>query len=401
MKPISRLIFAIFLCLVQLNLQAQNKTEIFVQKLDDCGCKWGDNSPNIETLKDCITETFGNNEVVNELIKNIADSPTEIIKKNIEKWVGTTMKKDKNEAWESLRDSLKTSSVAMIEEMKEDDKLKANLICDISKKLHLYYLGHLEEIGENAAQRKFYESLSPTPAPQDTTHNIQSTIVETNTADAAATEGAIPITMILLVLALLAAGGFGYLWYSERAKHQKHLQSLSDTQVELYSLKKNKEEKGNFFETEKTRLEQEIQQLKNKVETQQREIQELIYLQNKGKDANEGIKTPPPSLNIERYLFAPSQDGTFYQNSIKETQGSDTFYTLTLSHENDAEASFSLIKDPDLLNRAEAMAQEYLLSACDLQGKGKININSLQITPGRVKREGGGWKIIKKVVLRW
>lgn len=238
MKPISRLIFAMLLCLVQLNLQAQNKTEMLVQKLDDCGCKWGDNSPNIETLKDAIIKTFGNNEVVNELIKNIADSPTEIIKKNIEKWVGAAMKKDKDEAWKSLRDSLKTSSVVTIEEIKEDDKQKAVLICNIATQLHLYYLSHLEEIGESAAQRKFYESLSPAPVLKDTTNNIQSTVVDTNTADAAATDGAIPITMILFLLALLAAGGFGYLWYSERAKHKKYLQSLSDTQVELHSLKK-------------------------------------------------------------------------------------------------------------------------------------------------------------------
>jgi hypothetical protein len=405
MKPIFNLIFILVFIAANISVFGQDKKELAITELlKKCGCNQEVNSPNLPNITNEINVTFGNNAVVHELFTNISASPIQIVKKNISKWLKSAMSKDKNEEWTLLKDSLIVSSTNLVNEEKAEDFIKAETICSIANQLHLYYINHLDEFSESAAQRKFYESLSLVPMSNDSAKTLSDSSkqnVEQLKNKEKVDGGGFSISMILALLASLLAGLFAYLWYQEKTKYKKLTANLTDTEKELQGLEKTKAEKMSNFQVEKAKLEQEINELKSSLYSKDLTISGLQYELSKIKTNTLEGPQIPIGTKIYRYLFAPSQEGTFFQNSVKETLSSDTFYKLTLAKEADVEAKFELIKDPELLNRAEAMAQEYLLSACELQGKGKINLSTLQITPGLVRREGSGWRIVKKVVLRW
>jgi len=138
-------------------------------------------------------------------------------------------------------------------------------------------------------------------------------------------------------------------------------------------------------------------------EQQQKQQQQIIINNNPPQNTIQNPLQNTVSSAIRRYLYAPSMDGVFANNSIKPQPDGETFYLIDMAQENTNRAPFSLILKPEVVNRAESMAQQYLLTACEIRGAGRLpqDLSQIKMTAGELVREGQGWRVAKKIILSW
>lgn len=99
------------------------------------------------------------------------------------------------------------------------------------------------------------------------------------------------------------------------------------------------------------------------------------------------------------YLAAPSPDGTFSQASAMEQIGKSIYQLTTTDGQN---GTFILLDTPDAIATAMISVSQFVKPACKISGNTAIQPRHI-ITEeeGAASREGIGWKITRKAVVRF
>ena len=116
------------------------------------------------------------------------------------------------------------------------------------------------------------------------------------------------------------------------------------------------------------------------------------------------LLTPPSTLHESHsteilYLAAPSPDGTFSQASAMEQIGKSIYQLTTTDGQN---GTFILLDTPDAIATAMISVSQFVKPACKISGNTAIQPRHI-ITEeeGAASREGAGWKITRKAVVRF
>ena len=106
----------------------------------------------------------------------------------------------------------------------------------------------------------------------------------------------------------------------------------------------------------------------------------------------------PPSTEVF-YLAAPNPDGTFSQASAMEQIGKSIYQLTTTDGQN---GTFILLDTPDASATAMISVSQFVKPACKISGNTAIQPRHI-ITEeeGAASREGTGWKITRKAVVRF
>ena len=106
----------------------------------------------------------------------------------------------------------------------------------------------------------------------------------------------------------------------------------------------------------------------------------------------------PPSTEVF-YLAAPNPDGTFSQASAMEQIGKSIYQLTTTDGQN---GTFILLDTPDAIATAMISVSQFVKPACKISGNTAIQPRHI-ITEeeGAASREGTGWKITRKAVVRF
>ncbi len=402
-------------------LRAQNlPAEVFDAKA--CGCdidieriKGQDTAylASINANRDLMKTTFRtyNNEKALSIIDRFYDSKTAAAQSaaitDITKAIGP-----KKDNW---KENLQNDFRAIVAAVKPAQAaLGQYFACQFAQRLHTYYLQYPDEAGNGTAFYSTYAKNIPAPTPSSSstpslTTTGGSSPTDNNPAAAAvanAANGTDATPWFWMLLGLGAAIAAAY-FFVTRPKDQT---------MEVHQLKKDLDE----TKAKELKAREEIAQLKKELEQSQQLVKELkaqlAYVQQSTQQRIPVAQNPISVKNTEhqhtptqsaaplrRYLYAPSMDGVFTSNSIKTQPDPDAFYTLEMPTEDSAHAVLRLILDAAVLRRAEAMAQQYLLTACDLKGAGRLpqDLTQLKMEAGEVRREGQGWRVSKKIVLTW
>ncbi len=99
------------------------------------------------------------------------------------------------------------------------------------------------------------------------------------------------------------------------------------------------------------------------------------------------------------YLAAPNPDGTFSQASAMEQIGKSIYQLTTTDGQN---GTFILLDTPDAIATAMISVSQFVKPACKISGNTAIQPRHI-ITEeeGAASREGTGWKITRKAVVRF
>ena len=99
------------------------------------------------------------------------------------------------------------------------------------------------------------------------------------------------------------------------------------------------------------------------------------------------------------YLAAPTPDGTFSQASAMEQIGKSIYQLTTADGQN---GTFILLDTPDAIATAMISVSQFVKPACKISGNTAIQPRHI-ITEeeGAASREGTGWKITRKAVVRF
>ena len=99
------------------------------------------------------------------------------------------------------------------------------------------------------------------------------------------------------------------------------------------------------------------------------------------------------------YLAAPNPDGTFSQASAVEQIGKSIYQLTTADGQN---GTFILLDTPDAIATAMISVSQFVKPACKISGNTAIQPRHI-ITEeeGVASREGAGWKITRKAVVRF
>lgn len=99
------------------------------------------------------------------------------------------------------------------------------------------------------------------------------------------------------------------------------------------------------------------------------------------------------------YLAAPNPDGTFSQASAVEQIGKSIYQLTTADGQN---GTFILLDTPDAIATAMISVSQFVKPACKISGNTAIQPRHI-ITEeeGAASREGAGWKITRKAVVRF
>ena len=116
------------------------------------------------------------------------------------------------------------------------------------------------------------------------------------------------------------------------------------------------------------------------------------------------LHTPPSTLHESHsteilYLAAPTPDGTFSQASAMEQIGKSIYQLTTTDGQN---GTFILLDTPDAIATAMISVSQFVKPACKISGNTAIQPRHI-ITEeeGAASREGAGWKITRKAVVRF
>ena len=110
--------------------------------------------------------------------------------------------------------------------------------------------------------------------------------------------------------------------------------------------------------------------------------------------------THHPSPNTQHlFLAAPTPDGVFLQASETEQIGKSIYQLTTSDGQN---GTFILLDTPDAIATAMISVSQFVKPACKISGNTAIQPRHI-ITEeeGAASREGAGWKITRKAVVRF
>ena len=121
-------------------------------------------------------------------------------------------------------------------------------------------------------------------------------------------------------------------------------------------------------------------------------------------ESHSTLHTPHSTLHESHsseilYLAAPSPDGTFSQASAMEQIGKSIYQLTTTDGQN---GTFILLDTPDAIATAMISVSQFVKPACKISGNTAIQPRHI-ITEeeGAASREGIGWKITRKAVVRF
>lgn len=415
-------VLAVCFVFVGASLQAQNlPPEVFDP--NSCGCNIdverikAQDATYIATVnadREAMKATFRtyNNEKALSIIDKFYDSKTAQAQ-NIA--INETMKalSPKKDNW---KENLQADFKAIVSATNPaQPALGQYFACQFATRLHRYYLQYPDEAGNAAAFYNTYARNNPAPTPTPNPANPNSSaanVSDTSAADPNAAAAPVdangdttPWFWMLVGLGSAIAAAYFFVTRPkdqtmEVHQLQKDLQEAKERELKL-------REDYAQMKIERDRALQRIKDLEAQLALYERgKPQQHIPVNPIGVKPNDSTQQQPQQFStaaVRRYLYAPSMDGVFTSNSVKTQPDPDAFYVLEMQDENSSTATLRLILDPAVLRRAEAMAQQYLLTACDLKGVGRLpqNLSASNITPGEARREGQGWRISKKIVLTW
>jgi uncharacterized membrane-anchored protein YhcB (DUF1043 family) len=382
-----------------------------------CGCA------SIDTAKifggDTTSININNELLVATFVRNRNDIAKNVVIRFTDPNAGITLSAriaEMNKAISSKKDGEKEKWVADFNKIaqkatpKNVGKLSAYIACQFTQNLHAYYIKYPEDAG-NPDAVAFYQQYTNTlaPTPEDTLAVSQKP--KTPPADGVINDdteaSGTPWLWIIIGIssALIAAYLFASRPQDKTIEIMQLQKDLEQAKAELQKAKEKLAEKEREVET-LTRLNTE---LKAMVAHLEKERQQKIAVNHNPNQHHISINQNPTQEQTNaaaphrRYLYAPSMDGTFASNSIKMQADSEAFYTLELESETSHAGKFKLILDANVVRRAEAMAQQYLLPACDLKGAGRLpqDLSSVKMTAGELVRDGQGWRVSKKISLVW
>ena len=121
-------------------------------------------------------------------------------------------------------------------------------------------------------------------------------------------------------------------------------------------------------------------------------------------ESHSTLHTPHSTLHESHsteilYLAAPSPDGTFSQASAMEQIGKSIYQLTTTDGQN---GTFILLDTPDAIATAMISVSQFVKPACKVSGNTALQPRHI-ITEeeGAASREGTGWKITRKAVVRF
>ena len=121
-------------------------------------------------------------------------------------------------------------------------------------------------------------------------------------------------------------------------------------------------------------------------------------------ESHSTLHTPHSTLHESHsteilYLAAPSPDGTFSQASAMEQIGKSIYQLTTSDGQN---GTFILLDTPDAIATAMISVSQFVKPACKVSGNTALQPRHI-ITEeeGAASREGTGWKITRKAVVRF
>ena len=111
------------------------------------------------------------------------------------------------------------------------------------------------------------------------------------------------------------------------------------------------------------------------------------------------ITQHPSSITQHLFLAAPTPDGVFLQASETEQIGKSIYQLTTTDGQN---GTFILLDTPDAIATAMISVSQFVKPACKVSGNTALQPRHI-ITEeeGAASREGTGWKITRKAVVRF
>ncbi len=105
-----------------------------------------------------------------------------------------------------------------------------------------------------------------------------------------------------------------------------------------------------------------------------------------------------PGMVKTCYFTAPSADGIFQNASDEEQSGS--IYQLTTA--DGVNGSYIMLSTPDAIAMAMISVSQFVKPACRIDGSTHRQARSIvTLEEGVAKREGDGWRVVKKAVVRF
>lgn len=319
------------------------------------------------------------------------------LEQKIKQTIGTISdKKDgRKEAWLN-----EFNAIAQKADNKNTDKISLYIACRFAEELHTYYVQYPEEAGDKA--KEFYKKATPLPIENPNASALAGGKPEAKLATAAGDSTDSTPWLWIMISGGLAL--FSLFLLTNRPKQdnsaidnlKRDLESSKAENQKLRTQVADKERESQELSSKNNALKKQVDYF----EQQQQKQQQPINI-NPNPQQNTVQNTVPSA--IRRYLYAPSMDGVFANNSIKPQPDGETFYLVDMAQENSNRAPFSLILKPEVVNRAESMAQQYLLPACELKGTSRLpqDLSQIKMTAGELVREGQGWRVAKKIILSW
>ncbi len=355
---------------------------------EKCGCSL--NNPNQETNYAELLKAFPDNAKANNIIDGFrAAKDDRSLKLAYERvpsnLLGGNLLSAKPEFIKELFAGIDTSTAVTIN---KETMVARVLACNFAMKLHAHY-----------TEKKIVNNPDTSVAMgQGAAPNLQK-----------AEESGWGFISLLLLVALVSLAGNAFLF--------KKLREATNTQAakennQNNTASKELDEKEKILKGLKEELEfknAQIVSLKKSKEELQAELKYLSERQDEIKvvdntqATNQAVsQSNPQTQGLRKFLYAPTREGIFYDRAVQIQKDSNAFYTMQLPTEQAATADFELIKDVEVIRRAEHLGLEPLLAVCELQGKGRIpQDGNFTMQKGTLRKDGAGWRVEKKIILSW
>jgi len=354
---------------------------------EKCGCSL--NNPNQEANYAELLTAFPNNHKANNIIDGFRIAKDDKTLKMAYGRItgnlnGSDLLASKPEFIKELFATIDTNTAVTAN---KETMVARTFACVFAAKLHAHYTEKKTASSPNSGDTSAVMGQGAPPAVQT------------------AEEGSGFFTMFTFLL--LGASLLGNLFLFKKTQEAKNAQSIKQNNQNAQS--KELAEKDKTIQTLQADLEHkntQITALKKSKEELQAELKYLSERQEAIKvvDNNpvQQVENQSSALQLRKYLYAPTREGIFYDRAVQPQKDSNAFYTMQLPSEQAATADFELIKDIEVIRRAEHLGLEPLLSVCELQGKGRIpQDGNFQMQKGVLRKDGAGWRVEKKIILSW
>ena len=389
-----------------------------------CGCIAGE-AIDLEAFK---TSLGAMNQVAVAYIEQLQKAATS--QPELTKVFGDLKNKTSNKP-DFFRNSFATKGQAILNTQAGASVKALQMACLLTEQLHLYYLN--DPKNAPATERKRYEEAlkkgqadpkaleddpldsspdkDPEPNPEEAPKTKPS---ETAIIEAPKSEGSNGslVTGLFIGLAIGAALGLFAAMRGRKKPKEDNVQSMN---FESNNNKPNLMAENNFPEIEELRreiaaLKQENKTLKNELEKCNQTINQqsaiIAELKNQGsKPAHQDYTEELPQPIKEQvaaasyiYLEIPNRQGVFVSaGTIERTANS--VYRVKMQGEQFG--AIELIPETGVIQRAMSLYSDFVEPVCEPHSRGAINVASLKQTAGKVRRDGSGWRVEQKVILKW